>query len=74
QKEQGETRGPAVVDAPAAEAATEPVAPVDGNVVDANLGSPPPTTPLSPEPVESVSPSSGEPSPEPQTPPADEGQ
>ena len=73
-KEQGEKRGPAVPDAPAAEAATSPAMPVDGNVVDTNLGSPPPTAPLVPQPAELVSPSTGEPSPEPQTPPADEGQ
>ena len=58
----------------AAEAAAEPAVPVEGNVVDANLGSPP-ATPLSPVPAESVSPTPGGSLSlaEPQTPPADPG-
>jgi len=72
-KEQGETRDPAVTDVPAAEASTESVVPVDGNVVDADLGLPRPPIPLSPEAAESVVPPPGGPPPEPQTPPADEG-
>ncbi len=74
QQEQGKKSVPIANDAPAAEAVADSAAPRDANFLDANLGSAPPAPPLSPEPAESVSPAAGGPSPEPQTPPADEGQ
>jgi uncharacterized protein len=74
-REQGENRGPAAADLPPADTAAEPAVPMmDGDPVDANREAPPPATPLSPQPAESVAPPLGEPSPEPQTPPLDEGQ
>jgi len=81
-REQDEKQHPPAADAPGIEAAMEsvaqangePTAPVDRNVVDAKLSSPPSPPPLPPEPTASVAPLPGEPSPEPQTPPADEGQ
>jgi hypothetical protein len=73
-REPGENRGPAVADVPPAETAAEPAMPMDGNLVDVNRETLPPATPLSPQPAESAAPPPGEPSPEPQTPPIDEGQ
>lgn len=70
-KEPGEK---STMDVSAAEAVTESVTEVNVPAVVANLGAPPFATPASPESAESGSPTQGELSSEPPTPPADEGQ
>jgi uncharacterized protein len=73
-KEQDKERTPAATDAPASESSPGPVAVKDAAADSATLASPPPAPPLPPESAESVASAPGGPSPEPQTPPADEGQ
>ncbi|MGO9108595.1 MAG: Tex-like N-terminal domain-containing protein [Thermoguttaceae bacterium] len=86
-KGQGEKRAPAVTDAPSAEIATDPVVPEigsaapevgatvpeGGSLIDVNLGTQSPAPPFSLEQRGLLPPVPGEPSPVPQTPPADEG-